>query len=289
MIDPKLEGKVALVTGANHGIGASTAKVLAGQGVRVFMAYYRAESPYSEDELETARRTERGGPFRYHALQQQGPEHVLDAIHADGGTAVAEHVDLGDPEAAVSLVDRCENALGPVDILINNHAHCELETFDPAVEESHGFNVAVTDKEGMDLHYAVNARASALMMKEYLKRHIDRQATWGRIISLTTALAHAWNISYAASKRALVSYTLSAAQEMGKYGITANVVCPGATQTGYIGAEEERRCVARTPLGRLGTPDDVADAILLLVSEQAHWLTGQLIYASGGFSMFMRE
>lgn len=289
MIDPKLEGKVALVTGANHGIGAATAKALAAQGAKVFISYYRSKTPHSEQELEKARQSEVGGPTLYHALQQQSADHVLSSIRSSGGTAVAEEIDLGNPQNIDNLFTSCENKLGPVDILINNHAHCDLETFDPQSVREEGFKISLSTMESIDRHFAVNARACALMMQQYLKRHIDRKADWGRIISLTTVLVHPNNISYAASKRALVSYTLSAAAEMGKYGITANVVCPGATQTGYITPEEERRCVSRTPLGRLGFPEDIADVIVFLASEQAHWLTGQLIYASGGFSIFMNE
>lgn len=96
---------------------------------------------------------------------------------------------------------------------------------------------------------------------------------------------HPRNVSYAASKQALVSYTLSAAGEMGKYGITANVVCPGPTQTGYISPDNEAEWSAQTPLRRIGQPEDVADVIVFLASEQARWVTGQLIYASGGYSM----
>ena len=102
-------------------------------------------------------------------------------------------------------------------------------------------------------------------------------------------LGHAGNISYAASKRALVSYSMSAAEEMGKYGITVNVVCPGATQTGYITPESEEWIINETPLGRLGQPEEIADVITFLASEQARWLTGQLIYASGGFLRFLNE
>ena len=94
--------------------------------------------------------------------------------------------------------------------------------------------IFLTNAEGIDRHFAVNARACALMMREYLQRYIKREAQSGRIINLTTVLGHSKNVSYAASKRALVSYSMSAAQEMGKYGITVNVVCPDATQTGYI-------------------------------------------------------
>jgi 3-oxoacyl-[acyl-carrier protein] reductase len=131
----------------------------------------------------------------------------------------------------------------------------------------------------------VNARAYALLMAEYVRRYLARVARWGRIINVSTDAAHAHpeNVSYAASKHAIESYSRSAACELGKYGITVNVVAPGPIQTGYILPEAEARISQETPLGRVGRPEDVADVIVLLASEQAHWLTGQLLYVGGGF------
>jgi 3-oxoacyl-[acyl-carrier protein] reductase len=143
--------------------------------------------------------------------------------------------------------------------------------------------VSLTNPESIDRHFAVSARASALMMREYLVRHIRRKARWGRKTSLTTTSAHARLVGYAASKHAPVSFNLSAAQEMGKCGITVNIVFPGATQTGYVSPELEEQLAAKTPLGRVGQPQDTADVIVLLASEQAHWIRGQLVCASGGF------
>lgn len=289
MIDPELKGKVAIVTGANSGIGASTAKALAVQGVKVFIAYYLQDCPYSPDELKKAQLDGVAGDPLYRAMQQQSGEAVMHKIHSGGDIAAAHECDLGQVDNIAGLFDICEAELGPVDILVNNHAHCVLETFDPASMTGARPEVFLINAESIDRHFAVNARAGALMMGEYLQRHIQRKANWGRIINLTTVLAHSWNVSYAASKRALVSYSMSAAQEMGKYGITVNVVCPGATQTGYITSENEQRVVAQTPLQRVGQPQDVADVIVFLASEQGRWLTGQLIYASGGFLTYLNE
>ena len=286
MIDPQLNGKVAIITGANHGIGAATAKSLAAQGVNVFITYYLTDCSYSKDELEEARKSGVGGDRLYCAMQQQSGETVVDAIHSVGGNAVAHEFDLGEVNNIVKLFNLCEKELGPVDILINNHTHCVLETFDPASVQD---GIFLTNAESIDRHFAVNARACALIMREYIQRHIDRQANWRRIINLTTVLGHAKNVSYAASKRALVSYSMSAAEELGKYGVTVNVVCPGATQTGYITPENEEWIIHKTPLGRLGYSEDVSDVITFLVSEQGRWLTGQLIYASGGFLKYMSE
>ncbi len=93
------------------------------------------------------------------------------------------------------------------------------------------------------------------------------------------------NVSYAASKHAIESYSRSAAAELGRYGITVNVVAPGPIQTGYITPEQEAQIARSTPLGRAGIPEDVADVIVFLASAQAHWLTGQLLYAGGGWRM----
>jgi 3-oxoacyl-[acyl-carrier protein] reductase len=289
MIDPGLERKVAIVTGANHGIGAATARALAFQGARVFVTYYRPEMTFKHSELEEAREKGVGGEALYAAMQQQPGRTVVESITKAAGEAVEYELDLGRVENVERLFDLCEEQLGPVDILINNHTHFQADTFDLAAA-SEGFpDVSLTDAKVIDRHFAVNARACALLMREHLRRHIGRGADWGRIVNLTTVLGHPSAISYAASKRALVSYSMSAAEEMGKYGVTVNVVCPGATQTGYIAPENEPDLVERTPLGRLGLPEDVADVIVFLVSDQAHWLTGQLIYASGGFLTYMSE
>ena len=284
MIDPKLEGKVAIVTGANHGIGAATAKTLASQGTKVFMTYYLpVYCPYSAQELEEALQIGVASNQLYYAMQQQPADVVLNAIRSCGGIATAHELDLGNVENITKLFDLCETEIGPVDILVNNHTHCIPETFDPASVKNKRPEIFLANAESIDRHFAVNARACALMMREYLQRHISRKSRWGRIISLTTTPAHARLISYAASKHAIVSYSLSAAQEMGKYGITVNIVFPGATQTGYISLELEKSLAAKTPLGRIGQPEDIADVIVFLASEQAHWITGQVIYASGGF------
>lgn len=93
-------------------------------------------------------------------------------------------------------------------------------------------------------------------------------------------------ISYGASKYALESYTRAAAEELGKYGITANIVSPGPVQTGWITPELETWVAAETPLGRIGQPEDLADVIVFLASEQARWVTGQMISVSGGRRKF---
>jgi 3-oxoacyl-[acyl-carrier protein] reductase len=289
MIDPKIEGKVALITGANHGIGAVTAKALAKQGVQVFITYYRPPVPYSEEELSQAlQKDEPGLPFYYAKCKQKG-EIIADEILHSGATAAAWETDLGEAANIPVLFSRCEQNLGPVDVLVINHTHYSPDTFDPELATGERNKPILADTEIIDRHLLVNARATALMIREYVGRHVARGAKWGRIITLTTVAAHAASVSYAASKNAIVSYSLSAAQELGKYGIAVNIVCPGANQTGYISTENEKWIVGKTPLGRLGTPEDTADIITFLASEQGGWLTGNLIYSAGGFNAFMNE
>lgn len=287
MIDPKLKNKIVLISGANHGIGAAAAEAFAAQGAKVFITYYRGACQYSESELREAEKSGIGGDKLYRAMQQKSANPLVKKITSQGGYAFAHEVDLSDPNNIPKLFDLCEEKLGPVDILVNNHTYCALETFDPALVSDKGGGVKLTSAAGIDKHHAVNTRAYTLMMSEYLQRFLKRKANWGRIINTSTDAAHAHtaNISYAASKHAIESYSRSAAAEMGKYGITVNIVSPGPIQTGYIEPEGVKTIAKETPLGRVGKPADVAEVMVFLASEQARWLTGQLIYVGGGWRM----
>lgn len=287
MIEPHLTDKVVLITGANHGIGAATARAFAAQGAHVFISYFRATTRYSAEELQRAQDAGAGGDVLYRAKQQQPAEPLVQAIRAQGGIAVAHEMDLADPANIPALFDQCEAELGPVDVLVNNHTYCVLETFDPALVSSEGDGIHWLTAAELDRHFAINTRAYALMMREYVARFLNRSALSGRIINISTDAAHAHtaNVSYAASKHAIESYSRSAAAELGKYGITVNIVSPGPIQTGYITPEFEASIAADTPLRRIGAPEDVADVIVFVASEQARWLTGQLLYVGGGWRM----
>ncbi len=274
MIDPGLDGKVVLITGANnpYGIGAATAKAFAAQGSRVFLHFFRSLETYPKSE-----EVYRPGPAFYRAQQGKTADGVLEEIRRMGGQAEAWECDLSDPANIPRLFDRVEEVFGPVDILVNNAASWKGDTFLPGSD-------TFISTESYERNFAVNARAVALMMAEFARRFLQRKGNWGRIVNVSTDGASAFpgEVSYGASKHAMESYSRAAAIELGPYGITVNVVAPGPVQTGYITPEMEERLSARIPLRRVGKPEDVAGAIVFLASEQARWITGQLLYVGGG-------
>lgn len=292
MIDTGLGGQVVLVTGANHGIGAATAEAFAAEGASVFLTYLRLTREAAAEGLAVVKGSASPGEALYRHRQALSADGVVRAIRERGGRAEAWEADLADPATIPRLFDRAEAAFGPVQVLVNNAAHCAPDTFIPMARSgvggsAGGFAMSTIAAEGHDRHFVVNSRAVALMMAEYARRHVERGACWGRIVNLSTdgAAGFPGEISYGASKHALESYSRAAASELGQFGVTVNVVAPGPIQTGYITPEVERREVARIPLGRIGRPEDVADAIVFLASEQARWVTGQLLYVGGGHVM----
>jgi 3-oxoacyl-[acyl-carrier protein] reductase len=290
MIDPGLEEKVVLITGANnpYGIGAGVARAFAAQGSRVFLHYFRQTDPRALKEGGDAAAP--GAPF-YYSQQAKSADEVLAALREAGADAHALEGDLSGASLVPELFDQAERLLGPVEILVNNAAYWEGDTFVPSGAEPDNKLVELwTDRSGVmtvgafDRVFAVNTRAAALMMGEFARRHVERGAGWGRIVNVSTD--GAWRfpseISYGASKYALESYTRSAAAELGKFGITVNVVSLGPVQTGWITPELEREILPTIPLGRIGVPEEVADVIVFLASNQARWVTGQKLYVGGG-------
>ena len=285
MIDTQLRDKVVMITGVNNpfGVGAATARAFASDGAKVFGTYLPLPPKISSAENH--------GLDFYEAQISKTPDEVVDAIRKTGGKIEAVPVDLAGPVVIPQLFDQAEKVFGPVDILVNNAAYDAPDTFMSMDAQT---NKTVWDSpigpitaESHDKHFAVNSRAVALMMAEYARRLVDRGADWGRIINVSTdgASGFATEVSYGASKHAMESYSRAAAKELGKYGVTVNVVSLGAIQTGWIAADLEREVAAQTPLCRIGKPDDVADVIIFLASEQARWLTGQIIYVGGGHQM----
>ncbi len=294
MIDPKLKDKIVIVTGANHGIGEATATAFAKQEAKVFINYFRpaAEAYGCITEEEASKATEASREY-YYKMQTQPAEKVVKAIKDFSGICCEWEADLSDPGNIPILFDKAEEQLGPVDILVNNAAYGKCDTFIPPAELNKNepfvgvFPMTTISRNSHDEHFAVNSRAIALMMEEYAKRCISRKANWGRIINISSdgAFAHPSSVSYGASKYAMESYMRAAAIELGPYGITVNVISPGAVQTGWITSEVEKQIKQSYPLRRMGKPEDIANAIVFFASEQANWITGQVLYVGGGNRM----
>jgi 3-oxoacyl-[acyl-carrier protein] reductase len=273
MGDSGLRGRIALVTGANHGIGAATARALGTAGCAVFVHFLRIRP------IDAPGTTQR----------MQDATQVVDEIRAAGGRAESWEADLAVSANVPLLFDRVEATLGPVDIVVNNAAVSEHDTFDPRhdARDWAGRPTAQITAESHDRHFAVNTRAVALIMAEYARRHLARGATSGRIINVSTdgSASFPGEISYGASKYATESYSRAAAWELGRLGITVNIVAPGPTDTGWVTPDMVEGMRRATPLGRVGTPEDVAAVIVFLASEQARWITGQLLFVGGGHRM----
>jgi 3-oxoacyl-[acyl-carrier protein] reductase len=289
-----LQDKIALVTGANHGIGAATALAFVKEGAKVFIHYLRL-SPVeyggiSQEEVDNA--TESGRGFYFGQLSLSADK-VVKAIQDLGGECESWESDLADPENVPRLFDKAEERFGQVDIVVNNAAHDRPDTFIPQSELEKDplflgeYSMRTLAAESHDEHFAVNSRAVALMMEEFASRHIDRKAAWGRIINISTdgAYAHASNVSYGASKFAVESYSRAAATELGPFGITINVISPGAVQTGWMTPELEKAIADSYPLRRIGKAEDIANAVIFFASEQAGWITGQVLHVGGGNRM----
>ena len=266
MIDPGLQGRVVLITGANHGIGAATARAFAAQGAWVAV-HYLGGLPPEAGVSYTALHMVKGKP---------AAEELVGQIIQAGGEAAAVEGDLSQAETIPRLFEAVEAALGPVDVLVNNAAHCE----DPDT-------LITTTPGSLDRTFAVNTRAVVLMSAEYVRRYRGRNGECGRIINLSTDAAQvfAGQIAYGASKAATEAFTRSLAIELGPLGITVNTVAPGPIQTGWMSEELVEHNLPDIPMGRVGYPEDIADAIVFLASHQARWLTGQVLKVSGGHAL----
>ena len=278
MIDANLKNKVVLITGANnpHGIGAAAAHAFGQEGALVFITYLRLPpEKFGLSNARVRRASSPGLPY-YHALRTRTAEEVVQSIRSEGGRAEGGEADLSDHEMVPQLFDWVESSLGPVDILINNAAHYE--------EPDTIFSVSA---RSLERTFAVNTHASVLLISEFVRRQQKRNCRWGRIINLSTDSAQAFSgqITYGASKAAMEAFTRSLAIEVGHLGITVNAIAPGPVQTGYISRAFEKKLIPEIPLGRIGKPEDIADVIVFLASEQARWLTGQVIKVSGGHAL----
>ncbi|MCU0552486.1 MAG: SDR family oxidoreductase [Leptolyngbya sp. Prado105] len=244
---------IVLVTGAsrNIGIGSSIAKEMAQSGWDVALTYwqpYDVSMPWGSDPKEI--------------------QSLSNEIDRCGMRSIALEVDLSLVDSAVQIFDSIERDLGTVTALVMAHCH------------SVDSDILSTSVESFDLHFAVNARATWLLVREFGKRFQGEFGT-GRIIAITSDHT-AGNLPYGASKGAMDRIVLASAQEFRALGITANVINPGATDTGWMSAALKTDVQAITLLNRVGMPQDCANLVKFLCSKEGGWINGQLLYSNGG-------
>lgn len=238
---------MAVVTGASRGIGRAIAERLGREGVSVVVNY---------------------------AGSADAAQEAVSAIEEAGGKAVAVQADTGQIGEVRGLFEEVEDRFGRLDILVNNAG---VAVFNQLAE--------VTEEE-FDQVFAPNVKGVFFSMQEAARRMEDG----GRIISISSAaaarMASPGSSFYAGSKAAVEQFTEALAQELGERGITVNAVSPSATDTDTfeeVSTPEGREQAAQaTPLGRLGQPEDIADVVAFIASEESRWITGQVIQAGGG-------
>jgi 3-oxoacyl-[acyl-carrier protein] reductase len=248
MID--LSGKVAVVTGASRGIGAGIAQRLAAQGAQVVVN---------------------------HRASAEGAEAVAARIRAAGGEALVIQADVSQSTEAQRLIKETIDALGGLHILVNN-AGTTRDMLIMMLSEDDWDSVIRTNLSST--FYCSKAAVRHMMRKRY-----------GRIINIASVVGlagQAGQTNYAASKAGIIGFTKSLAKEVGSRGITVNVVAPGFVPTALTDVlTEEQRTLAiqMTPLGRLGNLEDVANAVAFLASDEAGFITGQVLSVDGGLVM----
>ncbi len=261
-------GHTAIVTGANHGIGAATACALARRGCAVVCTFLRVDDP-----------ADPGTPQTYRDNRAQDAAAVVARIGGEGGRAAAVEADLSDPAVPALLFDAAEERFGPVDILVNNATGWLADTFGATPADRHGRSLQPVTAATWTRQFAVDAMGAALMISEFARRHIARRAGWGRIIGLTSGgdLGFPEEVSYGAAKAAQVNYTMSAALELAPFGVTANMVYPPVTDTGWVTDAVREQVAASPSLIHIASPDDVAEVIAYLASDAAALITANVI------------
>jgi 3-oxoacyl-[acyl-carrier protein] reductase len=246
-----LNGKVALVTGASKGIGASIARELAARGAAVAVNY--SGSKASADKL-------------------------VDEIKAAGGKAVAVQANIADPDSIGPLVQTVAKKLGPIDILVNNAGIYEFGPIENITPDH--------------FHKQFNVNVLGLLLTtQAALAHFNPNG--GSIVNISSVVVDGvpGAAVYSATKGAVDSITAALAKELGPKRIRVNSLNPGMIETegthaaGFIGSDFQKATESRTPLGRIGQPQDVATAAAFLASEDSGWINGQAIYASGGFTL----
>jgi 3-oxoacyl-[acyl-carrier protein] reductase len=244
----KLSGKVAIVTGASKGIGAGIAKALAAEGAAVVVNY---------------------------ASSKQGADQVVDAISKAGGEAFAIGADVSKASEAQALVESAVRHFGRLDILVNNSG---IFRFAP---------LEGTTEQDFHDHFNVNVLGPLLTSQAALK-YLGHGSSIINVGSLVTRLSPPASVVYTATKGALDAITGVLARELGPKQIRVNSINPGMVVTegtisgGYVGSDMEKDIVGRTPLGRVGQPDDIAAVAVFLASDDSRWITGEVLGVGGG-------
>jgi 3-oxoacyl-[acyl-carrier protein] reductase len=247
-----MTSRTAIVTGAARGIGAATARRLAADGHKVAVV----------------------------DLNEADARDTVKSIEEAGGTALAVGADVADEAAVTAAVERVAAELGPPQILVNNAG---------ILRDNLLFKMTAGD---WDAVMGVHLRGAFLMSRTVQSHMVEAQ--WGRIVNLssTSALGNRGQANYAAAKAGMQGFTKTLAIELGRFGITANAVAPGFVQTEMTKATAERigvpfedflaHAAKETPVGRVGQPEDIAAAVAYFCSEDAGFVSGQVLYVAGG-------
>ena len=242
--------QIAIVTGASNdrGIAAAICRKLATQGIDIFYTYWKSDAGW--------------------------PDIFQQEITRQGVRCAGVELDLSQIDAHTLLLDSVSEQLGFPTILINCAAH------------SADSNYLDLDAKTLDEHYYTNVRATSLLSVEFARRFERLNLSSGRIINLTSGQALGpmpGNLAYVASKAAISAFSQSLSAELAPLGITVNSVNPGPTDTNWMTDEIRDHILPKCPMGRIGLPEDAARVIAFLASDDARWITGQVIHSEGGF------
>ncbi|MEB2290580.1 SDR family oxidoreductase [Priestia megaterium] len=255
----RLINKIGIVTGASRakGIGTEICRELAREGADIFFTHWskydRLMDYCDEDDFKWSK-------------------HLMEEIRSLGVRCESMELDLSQPDAPRKLLDEVQNKLGSPSILVNNATH------------SVDVDFRSIDADVLDAHYNVNVRGTCLLTVEFARLIEGKHG--GRIINMVSGQDKSpepGNLAYVATKGAVSTFTKSVAIELAPLKITVNAVDPGPTNTGWMSSELKEELRPKFPMGRLGEPRDAAKLVIFLASEEAEWITGQIIHSDGGF------